>query len=133
MIISRLAAFQFTTSQGGRRDVLFPGGRVSIFQFTTSQGGRRSLTGRAWHRGTFQFTTSQGGRLVTFSFPSNLSTLSIHDLTRRSTRFRRDLGAYNSLSIHDLTRRSTKRNALYHPLLTFNSRPHKEVDDHPRQ
>ena len=59
-----------------------------------------------------------------------LISLSIHDLTRRSTskRWAGDRPSY-PLSIHDLTRRSTTgftpKNAA---VLSFNSRPHKEVD-----
>ena len=123
---------------------------------------------------TFQFTTSQGGRLH-ISCNLRISwNLSIHDLTRRSTRSAdrlrlscrpfnsrphkevdksqlfsakvrlafqfttsqggRRFDMYNAhfnqnLSIHDLTRRSTlsfPQNPL--AAISFNSRPHKEVD-----
>ena len=56
-------------------------------------------------------------------------TLSIHDLTRRSTCFGDPAARTIQLSIHDLTRRSTLLclNAVL-VLSSFNSRPHKEVD-----
>ena len=56
--------------------------------------------------------------------------LSIHDLTRRSTsNFMLFLLHVDQLSIHDLTRRSTVY-ILFLSMITlsFNSRPHKEVD-----
>ena len=76
----------------------------------------------------FQFTTSQGGR------PSDTGArealmLSIHDLTRRSTK--KFFGTFflRALSIHDLTRRSTATvNLIDRIMRAFNSRPHKEVD-----
>ena len=100
----------------------------------------------------FQFTTSQGGRPASAGIVIVTLHLSIHDLTRRSTRlhaeierdiylsihdltrrstlaFRKSLAIYD-LSIHDLTRRST-RWRWYMPVYprSFNSRPHKEVDN----
>ena len=56
-------------------------------------------------------------------------TLSIHDLTRRSTKRVKRLTQNLNLSIHDLTRRSTAlRSSLGVLRESFNSRPHKEVD-----
>ena len=78
--------FQFTTSQGGRRDIFYdlfgnvaafnsrPHKEVDVipavsnawdtfFQFTTSQGGRPLLNPFSDISVSFQFTTSQGGRL----------------------------------------------------------------------
>ena len=55
--------------------------------------------------------------------------LSIHDLTRRSTGTSLNQRRIFSLSIHDLTRRSTEPSSPPSPpSATFNSRPHKEVD-----
>ena len=59
------------------------------------------------HTHPFQFTTSQGGRRRVKSCPPLVNTLSIHDLTRRST-----------VSV-------LRRCTFFVP---FNSRPHKEVD-----
>ena len=56
-----------------------------FFQFTTSQGGRPSFQIATGQPTIFQFTTSQGGRHVTLFNSSIYTTLSIHDLTRRST------------------------------------------------
>ena len=56
--------------------------------------------------------------------------LSIHDLTRRSTEEHVKLAEALDLSIHDLTRRSTGRcSHRIHQPKSFNSRPHKEVDE----
>ena len=99
--------FQFTTSQGGRPLAANPDAQDSLFQFTTSQGGRPGLTELLQADVGFQFTTSQGGRLL--------------------WRYRSNGTGY--LSIHDLTRRSTSLFFLCsHIFLSFNSRPHKEVD-----
>ena len=59
-----------------------------------------------------------------------VTSLSIHDLTRRSTAIGLSGGNVPYLSIHDLTRRSTAgfRNRSF-SALPFNSRPHKEVDN----
>ena len=55
--------------------------------------------------------------------------LSIHDLTRRSTRMDESDSQRPHLSIHDLTRRSTLPHILSNSVdPSFNSRPHKEVD-----
>ena len=79
--------FQFTTSQGGRRDRhacislntflsihdltrrstsqgCYNMRSWQLFQFTTSQGGRLAEAHKAVIINFFQFTTSQGGRLV---------------------------------------------------------------------
>ena len=56
--------------------------------------------------------------------------LSIHDLTRRSTLLMRYSVKYHCLSIHDLTRRSTRSSLhKFQRADSFNSRPHKEVDN----
>ena len=60
---------------------------------------------------------------------SQLAILSIHDLTKRSTGVESASKLFPGLSIHDLTKRSTltvERFALRN--LSFNSRPHEEVD-----
>ena len=80
---------------------------MRIFQFTTSQGGRRDSTQALTYTEPFQFTTSQGGRHADAGHPEKRWSLSIHDLTRRST---------GTIVEH------------LENLITFNSRPHKEVD-----
>ena len=78
----------------------------------------------------FQFTTSQGGRPTQRASSRTSRSLSIHDLTRRSTLRIPYNPPFCNLSIHDLTRRSTAWRAA--PITwtrSFNSRPHKEVDD----
>ena len=77
----------------------------------------------------FQFTTSHGGRLVRLGSLADCTDLSIHDLTRRSTRCVCIICQRNLLSIHDLTRRSTRASkACERVFFSFNSRPHTEVD-----
>ena len=56
----------------------------------------------------FQLTTSQGGRRQPFRHFRHVFRLSTHDLTRRST----DSSTHSGLAIW-----------------SFNSRPHKEVDE----
>ena len=122
--------FQFTTSQGGRQEWLYlnvPDLELSIHDLT-----RRSTTTllSAYHASgpfnsrphkevdryqgvtvyltlLFQFTTSQGGRQVRVKISDLYIRLSIHDLTRRSTRSSIALASFG---------------------VSFNSRPHKEVD-----
>ena len=122
-------AFQFTTSQGGRQHPQPICLLLQNFQFTTSQGGRQSQVRRGLSLKSFQFTTSQGGRLAsqtditmtlrTFNSRPHkevdkvlyhlheIISLSIHDLTRRSTIYVMLSSKRANLSIHDLTRRST--------------------------
>ena len=60
--------------------------------------------------------------------PLNRS-LSTHDLTRRSTSWKQSNNPMLCLSTHDLTRRSTVIAETEKPgFLSFNSRPHTEVD-----
>ena len=127
---SQCIAFQLTTSQGGRPEIILKEDKMMLFQLTTSQGGRRiagymldasklyfnsrphkevdlvilAIPLWSW---IFQLTTSQGGRL--------------------NSHFRYPL--FFIISTHDLTRRSTLAN-IDHDMLdeNFNSRPHKEVD-----
>ena len=44
---SFITAFQFTTSQGGRRYSIIIRTPIIAFQFTTSQGGRRTYSGNS--------------------------------------------------------------------------------------
>ena len=127
--------FQFTTSRRGR-----PAGRVitrlpPVFQFTTSRRGRPSDAVPFQLSYVFQFTTSRRGRpFRSFSvscisscfnsrpleevdpspFPlcENFKCVSIHDLSKRSTRY--DMGGLRNLkvSIHDLSKRSTELKAF---------------------
>mgnify|MGYP001624909553 CR=1 FL=1 len=76
----------------------------------------------------FQFTTSQGGR--PFEQPSTKTVfyLSIHDLTRRSTsmkKVREELQAFQFTTSQGGRLTQVIKEM---PGLTFNSRPHKEVD-----
>ena len=57
-----------------------------IFQFTTSHGGRLAPVISSAKSCAFQFTTSHGGRLMSCPIFCRTCGLSIHDLTRRSTR-----------------------------------------------
>ena len=98
------------------------------FQFTTSQGGRRRCDYFQFPSSFFQFTTSQGGRRY-FSglMPKGLS-LSIHDLTRRSTS---QTFYPNGVFIFQFTTSQGGRllSTIPRPSCSpFNSRPHKEVD-----
>ena len=102
---------------------------ASTFQLTTSQGGRLSLFVYAFMASFFQLTTSQGGRRASSAYPADVTVLSTHDLTRRSTCLRMIFSTSSNLSTHDLTRRSTA-NGIHKEKQedSFNSRPHKEVD-----
>ena len=129
---------------------------LRIFQLTTSHGGRPPLKFGIIFLSTFQLTTSHGGRRQFFFRGFVISLLSTHDLTRRSTAqptsLRNPRSSFQlttshggrrfpvfsesvviNLSTHDLTRRSTLSLPLLCPIsLTFNSRPHTEVDfSHP--
>ena len=99
--------FQFTTSHGGRPVQYYMMSQESLFQFTTSHGGRhptyqhhpcrRPFNSRPHTEvdltstdpedisDIFQFTTSHGGRLGLPFYRVQNGSLSIHDLTRRST------------------------------------------------
>ena len=99
--------FQLTTSQGGRpsvRDIIRFG---EIFQLTTSQGGRRIRQGvlsfllQHFNSRPHKEVDSPYKRL---SFTSSIST---HDLTRRSTAESLIIFDNMPISTHDLTRRST--------------------------
>ena len=92
-----------------------------IFQFTTSRGGRRKSTHRIRRSGSFQFTTSRGGRRSGRLQSILLFGLSIHDLTRRSTKPALIAPVHKVLSIHDLTRRSTylSRSCIHDVILSI--------------
>ena len=101
---------------------------AGIFQFTTSQGGRPTAATIGAESRTFNSRPHK--EVDRLGFVENLrGTLSIHDLTRRSTVIHSIAAVLKRLSIHDLTRRST---GVQEPNLSFlnpfNSRPHKEVD-----
>ncbi len=101
-----------------------------IFQLTTSQGGRRQRSKQTHATVIFQLTTSQGGRHSQAWRNPLAMYLSTHDLTRRSTMTHEETYVNMCLSTHDLTRRSTFPNFdIWVDRATFNSRPHKEVDD----
>ena len=80
------AAFNSRPHEEVDRHALSPVYCHLAFQFTTSRGGRQTDRGIELTTGDFQFTTSRGGRLLDIPpYPAD-PCLSIHDLTRRSTR-----------------------------------------------
>ena len=104
-------AFQLTTSRGGRRASARTSADYLIFQLTTSRGGRHQRFDKR-DRGCLYFNSRPheevdinnfGGIFVWTHFnsrpheevdmhlvaSSNVSGISTHDLTRRSTGFRR--------------------------------------------
>ena len=121
--------FQFTTSQGGRPSPCISNLLVFVFQFTTSQGGRHPALCDGLAVGVFQFTTSQGGRHCPAHSGCYTIILSIHDLTRRSTAMTAYIHCITSFQF--TTSQGGRRLRLpseYCPVMSFNSRPHKEVD-----
>ena len=106
-----------------------PDENAYIFQFTTSQGGRRNTD--IYSQAAMDLSIHDLTRRSTVPAEMGVATdtLSIHDLTRRSTFL---VGVFTGdwdLSIHDLTRRSTCSTAASETVYySFNSRPHKEVD-----
>ena len=127
--LSPVVFFQFTTSQGGRRQTSSsscvlrsfnsrPHKEVDIlsvsyfllsiiFQFTTSQGGRLFFSSMSPTSPTFQFTTSQGGRRL------------LRNFLRYGTQ------SFNSRPHKEVD--AFQRSACC-IRISFNSRPHKEVD-----
>ena len=77
------------------------------FQFTTSQGGRPFRQKRLYILCSFNSRPHKEVDVLRFQVYDVACTLSIHDLTRRSTACAMDTGNKLYLSIHDLTRRST--------------------------
>ena len=77
--------FQLTTSRGGRQDLKPRDEAVTPFQLTTSRGGRRTTISSSSFASAFQLTTSRGGRRAIAAKEKNLTDISTHDLTRRST------------------------------------------------
>ena len=79
----------------------------------------------------FQFTTSQGGRLCLLPPGCSSRSLSIHDLTRRST-----LTCWTSISVASFFQFTTSQGgrrlafSIFFVIRSFNSRPHKEVDQY---
>ena len=103
--------------------------RLAHFQLTTSHGGRLAARVDSGISYPFQLTTSHGGRHCRSIRDSRSNHLSTHDLTRRSTLSLQLFSLNNFLSTHDLTRRSTADERIrLGDILTFNSRPHTEVD-----
>ena len=99
------------------------------FQLTTSQGGRQELTIEKLGEFIFQLTTSQGGRQNGEIIAGHTRYLSTHDLTRRSTMLR--VWKTSGQCFFQLTTSQGGRpfaivSSPY--LVSFNSRPHKEVD-----
>ena len=101
-------AFQFTTSQGGRLIPSILSCVLLTFQFTTSQGGRPHLQRSHPIQTIFQFTTSQGGRLG-----------KVDKETKE---------AFFQFTTSQGGRQTYPSKPEMH--LSFNSRPHKEVDDY---
>ena len=150
-LVKGTPTFQFTTSQGGRLRLKLSfllAAKLSIHDLT-----RRS-TAWGYHgkaRGVLSIHDLTRRSTNTKQELSDGEALSIHDLTRRSTILARcvmvnlpfqfttsqggrlDLTSLNrcgsNLSIHDLTRRSTQSIGITpFKIISFNSRPHKEVD-----
>ncbi len=99
--------FQLTTSRRGRP---FPSCLICScfsFQLTTSRRGRRLSPGHNLLPPQFQLTTSRRGRPLIPVQCHQMSDISTHDLTKRSTR---------------------KVHRLHGSMTHFNSRPHEEVD-----
>ena len=124
--------------------------KLLTFQLTTSRRGRQAVQQSFNKTIIFQLTTSRRGRPLTNLLQSLNTTISTHDLTKRSTMA---CNLYNNdgyISTHDLTKRSTfkinqligddtfqlttsRRGRLQITInknvsLYFNSRPHEEVD-----
>ena len=76
----------------------------------------------------FQFTTSQGGRQEFISFLEKIVGLSIHDLTRRSTKGLRKTGRIEIFQFTTSQGGRQRQGELQTGSSSFNSRPHKEVD-----
>ena len=123
------AAFQLTTSRRGRPEAPRLCLILSIFQLTTSRRGRRGMA----------CTSNVSGRLSTHDLTQRstrssqvmlrIYDLSTHDLTQRSTILGFFVGMKSPLSTHDLTQRSTMAAFRKGKMsLSFNSRPHAEVD-----
>ena len=77
----------------------------------------------------FQFTTSHGGRLYFAGSDGIDDTLSIHDLTRRSTisgKAKKSARGFQFTTSHG--GRQHEPDAESHYICSFNSRPHTEVD-----
>ena len=64
------------------------------FQLTTSQGGRPEIILKEDKMMLFQLTTSQGGRPCNSCYSSMVMDISTHDLTRRSTQFSFSLSSF---------------------------------------
>ena len=144
--------FQFTTSQGGRHDI------IAFFHFDIHFNSRphkevdgyaapfivhaifisiHDLTRRSTDLESrnhpsiiFQFTTSQGGRPTVFLTLMNAGSISIHDLTRRSTTLVSP--SHNPEKFQFTTSQGGRHIfgciSCFHQEY-FNSRPHKEVDE----
>ena len=143
--------FQLTTSRRGRPQKIHRNAIISIFQLTTSRRGRRNLLIPCCTSLSFQLTTSRRGRPPPGATSSQTANLSTHDLTQRSTkgyagtgmgfcfqlttsrrgrqRMESEKKKIHRLSTHDLTQRSTSTPPVMSVVsLSFNSRPHAEVD-----
>ena len=133
------SAFQLTTSRRGRRIV---DGEIQIFvgfQLTTSRRGRPIYTRTDKHVHltkivpcrSFCYFNSRPHEEVDQKWlrQAHRSSISTHDLTKRSTRKRMFRRIKFIISTHDLTKRSTvdAPQTVYH-IRDFNSRPHEEVD-----
>ena len=143
--------FQFTTSQGGRQKERNVPYTVLIFQFTTSQGGRLlkinsdvanfpfnsrphkevDCPGSFYFLPTdfFQFTTSQGGRQP--SEPAKPADNTFQFTTSQGGRPFHLCCAIRLLSFNSRPHKEVDpgRTETSDPGGSFNSRPHKEVDN----
>ena len=150
--IFTISRFQLTTSHGGRLERRKRAAKTIRFQLTTSHGGRQKPGVRVMlSKRPFQLTTSHGGRLYLQRDLVPVSSISTHDLTRRSTTFPQQ--DYAILLLFQLTTSHggrqfqtailkkrigfqlttshggrPKRVGMGGGIANFNSRPHTEVD-----
>ena len=121
--------FQFTTSQGGRLIVILNYAVIKHFNSRPHKEVDAAGTALAGITLAFQFTTSQGGRQI--QWHSFLRYNHFNSRPHKEVDENQNQGHnVRSISIHDLTRRSTHPDHRWHSGNSyFNSRPHKEVDD----
>ena len=127
--LPKTLTFQLTTSHGGR-----PSDGIvtsTVPDLSTHDLTRRSTVIRSVVSVFIYLSTHDLTRRSTYqnSGLSPAPLLSTHDLTRRSTSHQCIQCRQMKLSTHDLTRRSTKYVIdIEYVCISFNSRPHTEVD-----
>ena len=101
-------SFQFTTSRRGRPLDDSPSAQTTSFQFTTSRRGR-PIFQKTLQVQAARFNSrplEEVDRSMSLHFTEE-EYVSIHDLSKRSTRVRRAFQQARRVSIHDLSKRST--------------------------